>query len=170
MSTTTATFANAELACKNQGGRLPSWTSGEKQVGRWGFVFWACVPATPPPDPIPPFHHCRASVPYLQLQLAIESYFKATAKLTTSMGYWLGLYRAGARQSSGRISCRASPHFAGWHAPAPLSAAGSFFYWADKTWAGNGEVSEANPYAHWWVSVGEPMLVAGSSPASDAGG
>jgi hypothetical protein len=33
MSTTTATFANAELACKNAGGRLASWTSGEKQVG-----------------------------------------------------------------------------------------------------------------------------------------
>jgi hypothetical protein len=29
------------------------------------------------------------------LQLTVESYYKSMAKLTTSMGYWIGLYRRG---------------------------------------------------------------------------
>jgi hypothetical protein len=27
--------------------------------------------------------------------------------------------------------------------------AGNQFYWADKSYAGNGEVSQSDPYAHW---------------------
>lgn len=51
----------------------------------------------------------------------IEQYFKATAKLTATAVYWLGLYKSG-----------------------------NLFFWADGTFVGNGEVSEEPIYAHWW--------------------
>jgi hypothetical protein len=37
-----------------------------------------------------------AALHALVLQLTVESYFKAAAKLTVAMAYWLGLYRPGA--------------------------------------------------------------------------
>ena len=37
------------------------------------------------------------------VQLAIESYFKGTAKLTIAMAYWIGLYRAGEHSSCCRL-------------------------------------------------------------------
>jgi hypothetical protein len=87
------------------------------------------------------------------LQLAIEGYFKSTARLTVAMAYWIGLYRAGKLDwlaaafvdlsSTCGVGAGSSKPFP------PAVYPGTYFYWADKSFAGNGEVSESNPYAHW---------------------
>jgi hypothetical protein len=54
------------------------------------------------------------------VQVEIEWYFRDTAALAATDLYWIGLYKS------------------------PV-----YYYWADGTNVGNGEVSNASPYAHW---------------------
>jgi hypothetical protein len=56
-------------------------------------------------------------------QLDIEWYFRDTAALAGTDTYWMGLYRSLL-----------------------------YWYWADGNSVGNGVVSNAGPYAHWWVA------------------
>ena len=55
-------------------------------------------------------------------QLDLETYFRATAQLTATDQYWMGLYKGSL-----------------------------YWYWADKSSAGNGEVANGDSpaYAHW---------------------
>ena len=66
------------------------------------------------------------------LQLDLEWYFRDTAAMSSLDIYWIGLYKS------------------------PL-----YYYWADGTNVGNGVVSNADPYAHWWANAGAWMAMAG---------
>jgi hypothetical protein len=122
-NSTAATYINAKASCAALGGFLAAYNSPEEQVGgQEAARLNECCPGMPHLHQQPCGRWLLTKrMARARLQLYVERYFYGSGS-TSAMAatYWLGLEKSGVT-----------------------------YYWLDGKNAGNGMVSNANPYAHF---------------------